>query len=151
MPRKVYSHLSSNTSSQTSEPQGATTDQSCSVAGSTGVEQLAHRGLLSKMITSGSSLSARLSWKNVVELYKGEWLLISDYGWEPGKAYPRWVCIQSHASDHASLMRQMNLKQEMLRVGVGERTGLTCAKDPLIIFVDEPFSQNDLEPITARV
>lgn len=147
MPRKADSNFSSNISAAS---------QSSPQASATKMAQLTQRGLLANMITSTSNYAARIAWRTVVELYKGEWILISDYSWESGKAYPRWVCIQSHASDHNTLLRQVSYSPHLLPADISGVSASTSSnntnnKDPLIIYVDDPFATTELEPITARV
>lgn len=142
MPRKADSNVSANISATTSAQASATK-----------MAQLTQRGLMANMITSTSNYAARIAWRTVVELYKGEWILITDYSWESGKAYPRWVCIQSHASDHNTLLRQVSYSPHLLPANISEGSASTNTndKDPLIIYVDDPFATTELEPITARV
>ena len=79
----------------------------------------------SQSITVKAQTQGRLPWKVVQDLYRGEWVELTDYRWEWDELHPRWVCIRHHSNSRQALIHKVkSLSHES-----------SSDKEPLIVLV----------------
>ena len=54
------------------------------------------------------TLSNKLLWSHIKEMYQNEWVELVDCDWEWGSPSPRRASVRNHATDRKELLKKIN-------------------------------------------
>lgn len=53
-------------------------------------------------------MEQKLSWEQIAQQYKGQWVELVDYEWQDGEPYPTAGAVRVHDADRKQFYRQAN-------------------------------------------